>query len=223
MGRLFKGKRFRFMRWDERGGLEKQWFERTIGMTAKVVCKVCNEGWMSSLETKHAKPAMAELIVGDERQVLSQSRANAIALFAFKTAVVVDHVRAETPFFSRDVRHEFARSRTIPSNVQMWLAGFLPMASGRVQTQYSDTSILGKGRIRLYVCTYAVGHLVFQVVAAKSRGIPSFQPRVTFEDLAIPFCPVIPENAPWPPINVLHNRDDFEKFAERWRTIQLVE
>lgn len=37
---------------------------KTIGIrqTAKVVCRNCNNHWMSDLETKQAKPAMADMI-----------------------------------------------------------------------------------------------------------------------------------------------------------------
>jgi hypothetical protein len=38
------------------------WKTIGIGQTAKVVCRNCNNHWMSDLETKQAKPAMADMI-----------------------------------------------------------------------------------------------------------------------------------------------------------------
>jgi hypothetical protein len=222
MRKLFKSKSFRFKQIDEEGKVVKQWRSQARDLTAKVVCKPCNEGWMSSLELQHAKPALSDLIVGNKVSTLSQSRSNSVALFAFKSAVIIDHMRREKPFFRRSLRHKFAQTLIIPDNVQMWLAGFLSMGSGRFNTYYGDVSISAGGRLKLYVCTYAVGHFIFQVVAEMSTGIPSFSPRTGFEYLAVSFWPTIPEASSWPPQDVLRTRSEFDEFSERWGAIQLL-
>jgi hypothetical protein len=124
MRKLFKTKNFRFRQRDEEGKVVKEWRSPAIDLTAKVVCKSCNEGWMSSLERRHAKPALSDLILGNEVAALSQARANSVAIFAFKSAVIIDHMRREKPFFRRSIRHRFAQTLIIPDNIQMWLAGF---------------------------------------------------------------------------------------------------
>lgn len=219
---LFPAKKFIFIQRNQAGKALKTWYSPKIDLTTKVVCKRCNESWMSAIENEHAKPAMSDLILGNKVLTVSQSRANSIALFAFKTAVIVDHMRRKETFFPRSVRHDFARSLTIPPDVQMWLAGFLPGASGRFNSSYSDLSIDARSHLELYVCTYAVGHFVFQVVAARHAGIPSFSPRAGFEHLGIPFWPTIPEGVAWPPPNVLRTWIEFEQFSERWGAIQFV-
>jgi hypothetical protein len=221
MRALFKSKGFRFRQRDEDGNVVNEWRSPRIDLTAKVVCKPCNEGWMSNLEQRHAKPSMSDLIVGREVANISQSRANSIALFAFKSVIVIDRMRRDKPFFRRSVRHDFARRLTIPDGIQMWLAGFLPMGSGRLNTHYGDASIPSGGRLKLYACTYGVGHFIFQVVAVRSTRIPSFSPQASFEYSSIPFWPAIPEGISWPPTECLRTRTDFEKFSERWDTIRL--
>ncbi len=223
MRELFKSKKFRFRQRDEEGRVVNEWRSQAIDLTAKVVCKPCNEGWMSNLELRHAKPAMSDLIVGRKISSFSESRASSIALFAFKSAVVIDRMRRDRqPFFRRSTRHAFARSLQIPDGVQMWLAGFLPMGSGRFNTYYGDLSVQGMGRLKLYVCTYAVGHFAFQVVAVRSTGIPSFSPRAGFEYIAVPFWPTIPDGISWPPSEVMRTSTDFDKFSERWGAISFV-
>src|SRR5882672_4728774 len=62
------------------------WSGSELDWTVKVVCEDCNTGWMSRMEEFHAKPSMSDLIVGKLDIPIPQSRANSIALFAFKTA-----------------------------------------------------------------------------------------------------------------------------------------
>jgi hypothetical protein len=219
MKTIFAGKNFTFTQRDSEGKATNVWRSSKIDLTAKVVCKSCNESWMSRLESQHAKPALSDLIVGSKELALSQWRANSIALFAFKSAIVIDQMRRGAPFFGRSLRHKFARTLIIPKHVQMWLAGYLPMGSGRFNTYYADASISNGGRLDLYVCTYAVGHFIFQVVAVRSTGIPSFSPRPGFEHLSIPFWPDIPDGISWPPQDVLRTSTDFDKFSERWGAI----
>jgi hypothetical protein len=224
MRELFPSKRFRFIQRNEAGEVINEWSLPGIDLTAKVVCKPCNEGWMSSLENDRAKPALRDLIVGNKGFTVSQSRANSMAIFAFKTAVIVDHMRrGHLPFFRRSVRCKFAESLEIPPNVYMWFAGFLPMGSGLVQSLYPQGRINSELRIKIHVCTYLVGHLIFQVVSARFRsGMPSFFPRRGFEKLAIPFWPSIPRRITWPPQDVLRTRTQFDMFAERWGEISLL-
>jgi hypothetical protein len=223
MRELFPSKRFRFFQRDESGKVIKTWNPHNLDLTANVVCKPCNEGWMSDLERQHAKPAMTALIVGDKGITVSQSQRQLNGAFAFKTAVIVDHMRRNRdPFVRRSVRYRFAESLEIPGNVQMWFAGFLPAGSGRVESFYPEGGIDSKLRIKMHVCTYAVGHLVFQVVSARfSSGMPSFSPNGGFEYLAIPFWPTIPKRIRWPPQDVLRTRTQFDEFSERWGTIKL--
>ena len=223
MRKLFKSKKFRFRQRDEEGEVVKEWRSQKIDLTANVVCKGCNEGWMNNLEQQHAKPAMSDLIVGRKISELSQSRANSIALFAFKSAIVIDRMRRDgQPFFRRSIRHGFARTLQIPDGVQMWLAGFLPMGSGRFNTYYGEASLQDMERLKLYVCTYGVGHFVFQVVAVRTIGIPSFGPHPGFEYVGVPFWPEVPPRTSWPPGEVLRTRTDFEKFSERWGAISFA-
>src|SRR3954468_13090910 len=93
-------KRFRFYRRDENRVPVTTWNKSNLDVTAKVVCKRCNEGWMSDLESSHAKVALQPLILGDQHITISEKRSRSLALFAFKTAVVIDHMgRDGNPFF----------------------------------------------------------------------------------------------------------------------------
>jgi len=196
----------------------------TLDWKAKVVCANCNNTWMSKIESKYAEPAMTPLILGHTGIPIAQSQADAIGRFAFKTAVVLDHLsRVRQPFFPRSIRHGFKNHpHAIPASVRMWLAGFARFEGGNSKTVYHEGELPTGQVVEFYVCTYSVGHLSFQVVSMKSPFAPHmvFRPRdERFEFLAVPFWPWIPSGVVWPPARVLETAADFDAFADRWRNL----
>ncbi len=214
--------RKRFTMRNEKGEIIRDWVKPELDWTAKVVCEPCNNEWMSDLENVHAKPSMTELILGKLDVQVDQSRANSIAISAFKTAVVFDHLsRGRDPFFERSARHEFRNSLTIPRNVGMWLTRFAPSGKGESHTCYHEGKILPDKSLEMYVCTYAIEHLVIQVVGYKTKGLEEVHSKVDFS--AIPFWPKIPDAFVWPPTDVLQTVSDFDSFSGRWQNVDVVD
>lgn len=192
----------------------------TLDWTLKVVCETCNSTWMSEIENNHALPAMKPLILG-ELVTVDQSQANAISLFAFKTAVLLDRIdRTRQAFFSQSVRYGFRESHAIPLSTRMFLAGFAALEHGNVKTVYHDGKLSTGDSVQFYVCTFAAGHLVFQVVSLKNF----FGPRIGVTPrnnnfLAVPFWPSIPYDIAWPLSIALRNQSDFDAFGDRWHGV----
>jgi hypothetical protein len=178
---------------------------------------------MSTLESDHAKPAMENLILSDKLVFLTHQRLKSIANFAFKTAAIADHYSLEDregPFFTREARHSFAKSLTIPKGVQMWISAFKDEGHGVVRTVYHQSPADTVARFELYVLTFGASFLLFQVVAARwlTPGM-SRHPYVTqgkfWNKFAIPFWPPNGETILWPP------RKQFDlrlakNFITRW-------
>jgi len=220
MNDLFPGRKHFTMR-DKHGKFSKKWRTAELDWTAKVVCEPCNGGWMSKIENEHAKPAMTDLIRGTGDITISKSIARSIALFAFKTAVVFDHMQKERgPFFHRIIRDRFRESCEISPTIRMWMTAYSPSGSGAVHTCYHEGRHTLSGRIELYICTYAVGHFVFQVCAERGPMRAYLTPRPDFEDLAIPFWPSVPKETTWPPPAALSSAVDFHKFSIRWNEVE---
>jgi hypothetical protein len=179
---------------------------------------------MSDIENEHAKPSLTDLILGRVDIPIDRSRANSIALFAFKTAVIFDHLaRGRESFFERSVRHEFKKSLTIPTNVQMWLTGFLLTGRGEVCPAYHGAQLSPEKRIEMYVCTYTIERIVIQVVAYKQWGLWGFggvEPNNNF--FAIPLWPDIPDGFVWPPADILRTVADLDAFTDRWVKVALI-
>jgi len=194
-----------------------EWTDSKLDWKIKVVCEKCNSTWMSEIEDRHAKPAMLDLILDKSGTRINESRARSIAIFAFKTTVVLDHIRAgHNRFFDQWERYEFRRSLTIPRNVSMWLMRYGPSGRGEVNTAYHDGPLGPKRRFHLYVCTYSVQSLTLQVVAYKGEGCWKFKPERQF--FALPFWPALAAKWVWPPPISLNSVSEFNALADRWQT-----
>ena len=219
MRSLFPGEKFRFISRDETGAVVAQWASQAIDMTAKVVCQKCNNEWMSSLESSHAKPAIISSFVSKRLTPLSCTGPGHRRICIQDCCYCRPYEARQTTFFSREVRREFSKSLNIPADTQMWMAGFLPISSGHIHSCYHEGRIDAINRVWLDVCTYAVGHLAFQVVSGKCTIPITFRPITGFEYIAAQFWPTMPDPIHWPPQDVLRTTQDFEAFSNRWRSI----
>jgi hypothetical protein len=218
MDRLFPGKKY-----FHNFRATKSWASDTLDFKARVVCEKCNNTWMSNIESQHAKPSMTDLMVGKQNVPISQSRAHSIALFAFKTAVIMDHVNPSRHihFFSRKVRYRFRETRDIPPNVMMWMAGHLDAKHGGCFSIYHNGQY-GPADIHLYVCNYVVGHLAFQVVAEQGATFLALSPKPGYENLAVGFWPTVPNGLVWPLKSVLKSTREFRDFGQRWSKLTIT-
>lgn len=209
-------------KYTDRHGEVNLWNSKELDWQARVVCETCNNTWMSDLENLYAKPALTPLIMGDINIPIRPSTAQALARFAFKTAVVLDYSqrgREHGSFFSRRLRDAFRRSFEIPSVVQMWMAVYAPGAR-RVDTKvgYYRGDFIPPYPIETYICTCGIGHFAFQVVAIKQMRLRQFDPLPGFANLAIPLWPQSNPDFLWPgqPPKVLRSVDQFLQFHHRW-------
>jgi hypothetical protein len=201
-------------------GFLREWSSAQLDWTVKVVCEPCNNGWMSDIEGKHAKPVMTPLIKGETLVPVGSSEAHSLALFAFKTAVILDHAnrRDKAPFFSSRMRYGFRRHLAIPGTVQMWLCGYDGHRNSmRVQVVYHEGELGPAYPIQMYVLTFGIGCLVFQVLSAKHFGSIGLAPPPGFERLAVPFWPEVIPGFVWPnPLQNISKVSEFDRFSFRW-------
>jgi hypothetical protein len=219
MNKLFPGEWTRRFNLADGTGFTEQ--SPKLNWKAKVVCEKCNNTWMSSIEELHARPLLTPLIVGKINVPIGPSEAESIAIFAFKTAAVVDLIpkrpKQKEPFFSPRLRAAFKRNQTVPPLVWMWMCPYIPgtyRADVFVACNEGKMSLVGP--IQLYVCTYAIGHFAFQVVSIKAIGKVSLRPDPAFDRLAVGFWPKIEPQFVWPRRIALRSLEELEKFHRRW-------
>ena len=130
MNDLFPGeeRRVHFEKIELNGTPGNQWEHAGLDMRANVVCRDCNNTWMSDIEHHHAKPAMSDLILGKRVEEITAAQAHSISLFAFKTAVITNHMLPEDEeFFDISQRYAFRESLFIPPKVGMYVLEVFPL------------------------------------------------------------------------------------------------
>jgi hypothetical protein len=197
-----------------------QWKSSELNLKANVVCKHCNETWMSDIETQHAEPAMSGLILGKRVEAIGARRARSIAIFAFKTTVVANHMLPEDEeFFEIAQRYAFRKSLIIPPKVAMWFFGCAPEISGRFRNYNVKFTDKTETTLTLNVCTFSIGQFGFQVVSGKTDSVPQVESVPTHPGLTVPFHPVLGERVSWPR-NVVLGGEAFDNFHARWNRVR---
>jgi hypothetical protein len=221
MNDLFPGENIHLR---EARGQVTQWKTRDeIDWKARVVCGDCNNGWMSDLENDHAKPVLTPLITGDAtRMEITQQVARSIALWIFKTAVVLDQAHHRPyPWFPKDVREEFRTDRKMTSLVQMWICG---VDGGRrhinLRSMYGAIKITPTYPVFSYICTGGIGNFAFQLCSFKHERMNTrLFPLPDFDQIAVPIWPQMPSGVTWPFSENLKGQEGLTGFLNRWSSI----
>lgn len=224
MNALFPSAQVTFQKVEKGGSISKQWKSASgLNMTANVVCKKCNETWMSAIEANHAKPAMSDLILGKPTAEITSQQAHSISLFAFKTAVIANHMLPEgAEFFDVSQRYAFRESLSIPPKVGMYLLGFAPGNAGGFRSVNIYFPDKNAPKLTLNVCSFYVGQFGFQVVSAKTITVTQIEsvPTPKGLDPVLFYPPPIRRGVSWPQRVVLAG-EAFDGFASRWNKVKL--
>jgi hypothetical protein len=149
--------------------------ERLISLAPKVVCKKCNETWMSTLE-QEARPILEPLLRGESHKLTTDAQAMLTRWLTLKLMVLDAHV-AQT--FTAGERQAFFDGRETPDNLTLLI--FDP---GRpLHAQYrasafvfskSDPAPIDNDIGNTHTCTWFVGRL--GVFASYNRGGMTIKP-----------------------------------------------
>jgi len=213
-----------------RDGTVRMFDAGNLNVKLPVVCQPCNNGWMSELEDKHAKPAMQRLITSNNGTIVPPQQLKSIANFAFKSSVIADHAALQElnndPFFTFQQRSDFKESLIIPNNVQMWLGVLEKEGYGIFRAFYYPSPTQSNPRFEIYATTFGAGFLIFQVVACRwiGIGIPDHVPWVSqgnvWDKSTIPLWPNNGRSAFWPPDKHLTISQAMD-FSVRWNQVEV--
>ena len=220
-GRELGIKDFMISRREPDGG-SKYWRKKELNEKTNVVCKTCNNGWMSDLENA-AKAVISDMVFRCSPTVLQPRDLEVIAAHTLKSAIVADLTHDNRPpYFSLFERRRFAQGLTIPEGVQMWF-GSLAKPRGLFKGYYFRTKPGVSGGFELNVFTYGLGYLVVQVVASRWRkkahrrhaDSPTLKQNPVWDPVSIPFWPRDGKPISWPPTAHLSDEDG-DKLVFRW-------
>jgi hypothetical protein len=205
-------------------GQSKQWVKRGkgIGETINRLCHRCNNGWMAELEER-AKPFILAMVRGIAVSLHSDAQA-VVSSWITKTVMVCEFLAPESAWYSDGQRHTFMTSLNPPSGTAIWL--------GRCsQTGWSSTltRTLRFGPESPFidgaVATFAIDHLVFQLLTVNPNDVERNRGNVTYKtDMPDPWArrmfqcwPLQAGAVIWPPeCAAATDEDEVHRLARRF-------
>jgi len=141
----------------------------SAGVTINDVCKLCNEGWMHTLEGA-VEPFLSHMISGDRPVELSPDQATTFAAWTYKITLLFDligprdHRRFETAAYQA-----FYESRRARLTSVTWFAAFI----GSMLSTATDRGLAIKaGGGEVVAATFSIGRLAFQLLSYDPRALP---------------------------------------------------
>ena len=182
----------------------------------KSVCHNCNNGWMSNLETKSI-PLIGALLEDVELN-LDASQQTQIALWALKTAMIIDSVPDHVRFYSNSECEGLKNSGALPPTTTVWLGRYVGRslhaggatfginAGGKKVADGSATTII----IGHFILQMATTHMLLSnllgTITVNSAATNSWSNRL------IQNWPITANSVRWPPPNSFSNDGQFRLF-----------
>jgi hypothetical protein len=203
-------------------------------ITVKSVCGICNNGWMSDLESANI-PVIGSML-NDLSITLDRDQQKEVAAWCVKTAMMLDSTRpkgAGDRFYLKDGCVKMRESLTIPPKTRVWI--------GRIESKH----LLALGTDYRYVrpdtqephslstiTTLVAGHFVAQVITQRlypkfaDVGIPVTQPKGgNWETYLTQIWPIERDWIAWPPKDSFTNGglNGIAYLLDRWRIGEQVD
>jgi hypothetical protein len=193
------------------------------------VCGTCNRGWMGQLEDRVA-PILRPTVLGNlTRLGLEDQRL--VALWAAKTAMVLDVAAPDSGIIPEEHFDFLYRERHPPPHTLVWLAAYAldagePGEMVRAYGLYSRvvglTWHVSTGDLNGYLSTFSAGYLVVQVM---TLAVPDDYPPTEVGTVSdAPFVhvwPPVPRLLTWPP-SVSVTLEGLEGLADGTGPAQIV-
>lgn len=211
----------------ERRGKESSWRVLEPELTVRCVCRQCNNGWMSQLESQ-AKPFLQPLLMG-ENCYLDMSGQATVALWSMKTAMVLEALdQPEQRAYTQLERDRLRTLSAIPWRTSVWLAASVD----RSFFLSSKNRHLGEGPnpIPGVSITIAFAHAVLQVLTIRvpedvgpKTIVTTGVRRGPWDRASLRIWPDQSVQLQWPPPVGLNGESGLDAFAERFSTTMLDE
>ena len=202
-----------------RGGVRlKPWSKYQPELKVRCVCRTCNNGWMSGLESR-AQPLLQPMLIGS-RIGLDLAGQATVALWSVKTAAVLDGMdQVDRRAYSLE---ECERMRTLSAvtwRTSVWLAASAT-ASHFMSTKNRH---LGSNDLSGVSITIALGHVVLQVLTIRIPDTFGPDTLVTtdartgpWEEVTTQIWPARSQTAVWPPSLGLNGEVGLDALADRF-------
>lgn len=189
-----------------------------IDMKARAVCKRCNGGWMSKLESTFG-PIVAPLITEHElREDIPIPDLTLIATWAAKSAMVLEQASHKAKrIYTREQRRYLMENHRPPDGVAVWLARY----SGPQRLHSTLKNLKAATGERVQTATVTIDNLAVQVTAGPwptdkpFRVVSGDQKR--WEPYLLQVWPLPMNPVHWPPSQIVTD-DTLKDFTDRFQT-----
>lgn len=189
----------------------RQYLAKTFDVQVKVVCKRCNNGWMSDLEAS-AKPLIGTIMHGTPLSLDAQSQ-RTLATWTFKTMAMLQFASPRLPPYPASHRQHLYASHEPPPSVFIWSARCIDTPGPTVPLVdyiFYDSSVGREtpspkvaGPYR-YTGAIRINQVAFQLLGIDGGILPSGFDHGYWGQHIIPIWPTGP-NISWPPLHPLRS------------------
>jgi hypothetical protein len=183
-------------------GKKTPYFTDSREIKIKTVCRVCNNEWMSNLETQ-CIPVIGALL-GDISFALDSNYQSLVSQWAIKIAMVLDAMD-ENPkkFYLKTDCENLKNIRAIPPGTTVWMGRYFgrSLHTGGANFTMLDESV---PFAECSTTAIVVGHLILEVLSVRYRANPKrvlpIAPKPgKWHELLVPIWPSVSDKASWPP------------------------
>ncbi len=161
---------------------QQDFVTRSFDIQIRCVCRACNQGWMSDLESR-TRPVLEPMIRGETVQIDPITQ-DLLAQWSLKTLAMLHFIHPKAPFFPTWQLRTLYEKGTSPSGIVVWAAGccgtlgpteplldffFYDAAMAAVQSDGGQVPLPYR-----YFATVRVDHVAFQLAGTddRSRAVP---------------------------------------------------
>jgi len=162
------------------------WSALSFTQTTRVVCTVCNSGWMADLEGA-AEGVLGPMFTG-VRRVLRPPQQRTLAFWAAKTALMIDHLDPTNRLVPETHYAEVNKHQSALPNQLVWIGSRASSSQPQqlVHARYSAVTQLNvpqdnqelvdivlrsaEAGQKLYAMTFSIGWIIFQVFGHNLPG-----------------------------------------------------
>jgi hypothetical protein len=184
-------------------GKKAPYFTVSRKIRIKSVCRKCNNGWMSKLESE-CIPLLGSLLE-DVSLNLDSHHQQLASLWATKIAMVLDSIEGRARFYLKSDCEQFKKNRLIPEGTIVWTGRYFGRS---LHTSSADFTANLNESLPVADCATTVilvGHLIFEVLTVRKR--PPHRDRTIrmepnlgrWNELLTPIWPITFDTVSWPP------------------------
>lgn len=178
--------------------------------SVRVVCKKCNNGWLSVLEER-TKPLLRELVQASLREIGSEDQ-NLLAVWAAKTIMTGEYIERERAAVPQEQRCSLKDTLSVPDGWWIWVAGSqgLEWRTGMyhfsAKLNVSPIDLETPGPLNIQCTTIGIGTLLLHAISTTAEGHSFALVDPDAADLKPIWPPVLPAIR-WPPGRLLRDED----------------